>query len=184
MALNVAVNTRRMPHTTQFSRMIKAPEHLYYFLLLGTNPSYAKNQDVWTSWLQMGFGLALREGPPGSAKADSLKITVHHTPRRIESVVEGGHKETVAKLEKLMKAIEGLRPSVASKDEAGRAQAVAANKEVAAQLLAPVEAAFKANGLRPQEIASFHAPLNQALFTLTDPDITSLEVGAGVKVAA
>ena len=183
-SLNLAVNTSRMPFTTKFSQISRAPEHLYYALLFSTNPAYSKREDVWITWLEMGFNLAIRDAPPGAAPSDRIVRTVHHTPRRIEMSLEGGRRTEVAKLEGLLKTIEGLRKGISAKEPSARAKTLMANKEVNAALVAPVMAALKGAKLRPSEIELFESTIGQALYTLTDPDITSVEVGAKIAIPA
>ena len=61
--LSVVFDTVRMPHTTQFRRLERGTEELYYALVFTTD-AYQGRPEVWVSWVEMGFGVGLQEGPP------------------------------------------------------------------------------------------------------------------------
>ena len=68
--LNVTVRTSRMPHGSEFKRITKAIEHLYYLTLFSSVPDYARRGDAWQSWLDAGTDLAVREAPKAVARED------------------------------------------------------------------------------------------------------------------
>jgi hypothetical protein len=182
--VDLLITTRRMPHTTQYSRLMKAPEHLYYLLLLATHARYARDPQFWRSWISMGFGMAVREGPPGTERAHHVEFTIEHNPRRFAVSIDGGERDTLARLANLLAAIESRRPALAQLDPEARADALEADASVREQLIDPVRAAFTASGLSQGEVDALRRPLRQALFSLSDPDIVSLEVGSRPRLAA
>ena len=182
-SLEVAINSRRMPYSTLFSRWMKAPEHLYYFFLLSIHPSYAGDAEAWRSWIRMGFSLALRDGPP-SAKAHRLVMNAHHTPRRIVMSIEGGDADTMAELEKLIRTIDTLRPSLAGKEDQACGEALFSNALIDNQLVRPAKHAWATCGLTAAETAALTGPLKLALAALASDYVTGIETNARLTVTS
>ena len=177
MTLAIAIETRRMPNTTKFRRIVKAPENLYYFLLFSGNSRYQGSQETWQTWLDMGFNLAVRDAPPGAAREHHALFTVKPRPRVTEISVTGGEPKTMDGLDRLLRALEKRRPQVSSIQEpAARAKAAMGDKEIESQLLMPAMNALRAASLTPRVINGFIDPLDQAIAALTDDYITSVKI--------
>ncbi|HZS14447.1 MAG TPA: hypothetical protein VFC09_07605 [Candidatus Dormibacteraeota bacterium] len=87
--LNVTVRTSRMPHGSEFKRITKAIEHLYYLTLFSSVPDYARRGDAWQSWLDAGTDLAVREAPKAVAREDRYVESVYSGAREIRFAVHG-----------------------------------------------------------------------------------------------
>jgi hypothetical protein len=162
---------------------MKAPEHLYYFLLLSTHPSYKGKAEAWRSWLQMGFSVELRDGPP-AAREHKLVSTIYHTPRRIEMTFDAVDPSTMVNLERLIRTLNSLRASVNSLEDEVRGEGLSSHPEIHKQLLAPLNEALAACGLLDSERAALMAPLKQALAALTSDYVVGIETSGQLAAVA
>jgi len=98
--LNITVHTSRMPHGSEFKRIQKAVEHLYYLVLFTEVPDYEDRDDTWESWHYVGTDLGVREAPTAAAVADRYVDSVHSGAREITIKATGNGKalERVAAL--------------------------------------------------------------------------------------
>ncbi len=176
--IEAVIHTRRMPHSTQFHRIVRAPEHLYYALLLSTSQAYAGRPDPWRSWLRIGFALAVKEAPPGVAAADRLHRSVISEERRTLIRLSSAVPQVISTLHRLLAGIEGARPSVAGGEDAARLEALVQAPQVAAALVGPLSEALADAGLDLDEAGAFMSLSERALIALTDNDITSVELSS------
>jgi hypothetical protein len=143
--LTVTVNTSRMPHGSEFKRIHKAVEHLYYLTLFSSVPAYSGRTDTWESWLQVGTDLGVREAPRAAAPADRYVESIYSGAREVR-ITARGNAQALDKLAALLQSMDGieaqlggslpprfaalLRQSVASltvKDVTGLSASLAAN---------------------------------------------------------
>ena len=176
--LTIEVTTRRMPHSTQFHRIVRAPEHLYYALLFSVDAAYA-GPDPWLSWLGMGFGLALKEAPPAAREEDKLSRSVHSTARHTVITASSLNGGILGRLSDLLQVVEDVRESVVGKGPGERVQAVTSSPEVSGLVLDPVREALANAGLRQEEAQALEAQIQRAFAALTDGDIASIDVKEG-----
>ena len=173
--LGVVVNHKRAPITTQQTRLVKGVEQFYYALLFSSSPSYANRADAWRSWLSIGFHVATKVPPPGTAESDRVTMTVRSNGKAPEINGSSSNREALQKLQKLLQDIDALRGSVAGKDEASRAEALLGNTQVAQQLVKPVIDALNRSALRQDEIDSYMGMIRRGLLALTHDEITSIQ---------
>lgn len=186
--MHLTISTNRMPHTTVFTRLIKAPEHLYYFLLLAGDARHARQPQAWRAWSGMGFDLAVREAPPGVERAERIKVTVNHSPRQVSLRIDGGDATALARLkdvmQSVMQSIAALRASAGGQENMARAQSLAGSQSLQEKLLSPVRASFRDAGLRAEEIEAFESLLKRCLYGLSDPCIDALQVADAAPALA
>jgi hypothetical protein len=87
--LDITVRTSRMPHGSEFKRITKAVEHLYYLTLFTEVPDYKSRKDTWDSWTEVGTDLAVREAPKAVDKADRYVESVYSGAREVRFRVHG-----------------------------------------------------------------------------------------------
>ena len=175
--LTIEFETARMPYSTLFHRIVRAPEHLYYALLFSSSPEYT-GPDPWLSWLAMGFGLALKEGPPGAHTDDRLYPSVRSGARQTLVTATSANGAALKQLGEALGAIEDVRRSGDGR-EPSSARALAANGVVSRLIVDVVHRGLAEAGLRPAEVRTFDAVLNRAFAALTDPNIFSVRLKSG-----
>src|SRR5215469_729352 len=119
MSLSVTFDAKRMPHTTEFLRITRSPERLYYLLLFSGDSAGANG---WSSWVNVGFNLAVKEAPPGTAKSDRVKVTTYPDPRHFAVELQGGNGQVIAELKGLLMQIESERGYLSGKDASTRSK--------------------------------------------------------------
>lgn len=103
--LDVTVRTSRMPHGSEFKRIHKAVEHLYYLVLFSQVPEYKDRKDTWQSWLETGTDLGVREAPRGVARQDRYVESIYSGPREIRIKARGNAQA----LEQLSELVQNVR---------------------------------------------------------------------------
>ena len=181
-SVEITFTTRRMPHSTGIHRITRAPEQLYYLLLFSTAPAYAGDASAWRSWIQMGFSLGLKDGPPGAARPDRLTRSVAPEARRLTVRLESANGDALLGVVRIVQAAEQARAAVTGTGEEARGIALAARPEVASLLTRQVAAALEKAGLRPDETQTLMGVLHRALGALADEDVTSVVVAQPTAV--
>jgi hypothetical protein len=169
--VQLVFDTVRMPHTTQFRRIERGVEELYYDLLFTSKTAYQDRPDVWASWVEMGFGVGLQEGPPGADRDDRIQISMRTQGKRMTLTASGGDDETRSQLSALLAHIETLRGALRGRDDSQRADHVVADERVAAQLVTPVTTAIGQAGLSPADQQLLITALRRNLAALTHPEL-------------
>jgi hypothetical protein len=99
----ITVRTSRMPHGSEFKRIHKAVEHLYYLVLFTSVPEYTGRTDTWDAWLQVGTDLGVREAPKVVAPADRYVDSIYSGTREIRITAQG-NAQALARLEDLVQS--------------------------------------------------------------------------------
>ena len=172
-SLSVSVATRRMLHGTQFKRICKAVEHLYYVILFSSVPTYRGRPGVWESWLSVGTDLAVRIPPSGVAREDQYLDSVHSQPREV-SIVVHGNRDAIGELCRALQAIDSARASIAASGEELLAATALGDTAVHDSLVGPLESALETAKLGESQSARFIALLAQSVASLIVEDVTGL----------
>lgn len=171
-SLPVTVTTKRMVHGTQFKRICKALEHLYYLLLFSSVPTYQGRSDTWESWLAVGTDLAVRTPPSAVDSQDRYVDSVHSQPRDISIAVKG-NPEGLERLGLALRAIESVRATIA--DPGGDpANAALADPAVRESMVIPLESALKTAKIDEDQSRQFVALAAQSVESLMIEDITGI----------
>jgi hypothetical protein len=161
---------------TQQLRFNKGVEHLYYALLYSTDPAYQDNAEVWRSWLDIGFHLAVKVTPRGTRPQDALHVRYVSNGKAPEFHGAGGNPEVLKRLQQLIQDVDSLRATLAGMDADRKAQALVENPQVNTQLIAPLTASLNKAKLRPDEIDQFMSMIKRGLLALTHDDVTHATV--------
>lgn len=172
--LKVIVNHKRAPIGTQQLRLSRGVEQVYYALLFSGSPSYKDRSDVWRSWLKIGFHVAVKVPPPGTAESDKAVQNTVSNGKAPEVHILSSNKETLERLQSVLLDIDGMRDAVAGKEEASKAALLLESSGVARQLVEPVLAAVNRAGLRPDEVEEYMSMVRRAVLALTHDDVTSI----------
>lgn len=171
------INTSRTLDSTKLMKLPKAIENLYYMKLVTGTPAYAKNQALWINWHQMGFGTAVRQGPPDINRNDRCRVETEPAARWVQVRLEAPKADLIKHVESVVAKVEAARASWKGKEEAERLKALKADKDLAALVLNPVIAALKPLALRPEESDRIIRAAEEGLVWLTDIDFTGTSVG-------
>lgn len=174
MALVVQLKHAHAPVSTLQLRISKAVEQFYYLTLFSTTKTY-DSPEVWRDWLEMGFNVAIKEAPPGTAANDKVKITVHPPMTAPEIFVEGSNQTALQRLRQLLENIEAVRPSLTGKSEDVRAETLIKGA-VGKTLAQPVVDALLRHGFRPDEVDSYLTMIRRGLLALTHDEVQSVKV--------
>jgi hypothetical protein len=104
--LTVSIATTRMPHGSEFKRLHKAVEHLYYLVLFTSVPEYAGREDTWRSWLDVGTDAGVREAPKAVAAADRYVADVYSGARETR-VTARGNAQALEQVAELVQSVSG-----------------------------------------------------------------------------
>ncbi|HEV7679162.1 MAG TPA: hypothetical protein VGQ42_11390 [Candidatus Dormibacteraeota bacterium] len=99
----ITVRTSRMPHGSEFKRIHKAVEHLYYLVLFTAVPEYSGRSDTWESWLQVGTDLGVREAPKVVAPADRYVESIYSGAREVR-ITPRGNAQALERLDALVES--------------------------------------------------------------------------------
>jgi hypothetical protein len=102
-----------MPHGSQFKRIHKAVEHLYYLVLFTSVPEYAGRSDTWESWLQVGTDLGVREAPKVVAPADRYVDSIYSGAREVR-ITPRGNAQALDRLAQLLRSVPGIEAQFAA----------------------------------------------------------------------
>ncbi len=171
--LTIEVTHKAAPITTQMKQYDKGVEHFYYAGLF-TQPPYTTKEQVWRSWLRMGFHIGIRETPRAAAKTDRLVIDVFADGKLMRVSASSQNREALKRLQAFLQHIDGLRVSQQGKTIEARAKAVEADNKVREQLVAPVVDSLKKANFSGEEVDSFLRMIHRALTALTDEEITTV----------
>src|SRR5262249_25523073 len=126
-------------------------------------------------WVEQGFSAAIREAPPGTARADRLATSIRSDGKLIEVKVSSEKGDLMNRLAGLLAEVESLR--LASEGTtAGKGAEFSA--KLRAQLIDPVAGALKAGNVPPHAVSALNTALQKGLAALTYGDISSIEVTA------
>jgi hypothetical protein len=173
--LRLKVDTKKMPHTSEFFGVVKAVEHFYYALLFSTDASYKGRAEPWVSWVEQGFSAAIREAPPDTGETDRLTTSVHSDGKIIEMTASSSNGDVLDKVARLLAAVDAQRVATA-----GQIQNGAPSGDVQEQLFGPVSAELQASGVDRRVSGAITAALSTGVRALTYRDIESIDVTAGV----
>jgi hypothetical protein len=109
----ITVRTSRMPHGSEFKRIHKAVEHLYYLVLFTAVPEYSGRADTWDSWLQVGTDLGVREAPKVVAPADRYVESVYSGAREVR-ISPRGNAQALDRLVQLLRSVPGIEAQFAA----------------------------------------------------------------------
>ena len=173
--LVVEVTTSRMVHGTEFKRICKSVQHLYYFSLFTQAPEYERSPGSWESWLAVGTDLAVREAPRAVSRADRYLESVYSGPRVIRITVRGNRRALEA-LVRILGCIEAVRSTLPSQDADNRRARVLADPAVQAAIAVPLADACRAAEMGRQDTEHFATLLGQSLAALAGVDILAVTV--------
>jgi len=171
--IRLTVIMSRMPHTTEFFRVVKSLEHMYYALLFATETPYAERPRRWRHWIDQGFSAAIRSAPPDVEEQDRIRTTVHSDKRLVEVVGFSENGTVLAKVAHVLSLIDAQRRS-------SSATQVEPSDEIVAALFHPVQESLAASALESTDAAAVLNVLNRGVKSLLYPDITSINVQLGV----
>jgi hypothetical protein len=109
--LTVSVRTSRMPHGSDFKRIHKAVEHLYYLVLFTTVEEYRGREDTWASWLEVGTDLGVREAPKVVQPADRYVASVYSGARETR-ISARGNTRALEHVARLLQDVSGITSAV------------------------------------------------------------------------
>jgi len=178
--LAVTVQTRRMPHGSEFKRIHKAVEHLYYLVLFSTAPDYRGRSETWESWLRIGTDLGVREAPHAVQPADRYVDSLYSGARETR-ITAAGNGKVLEQVARLLKAVDALLPALAEQSAGERGSAALADATVQAEIAVPLASALRAAHLRGEDSDRLSDLLRQSLVSLTVADVTGISSG---RVAA
>jgi hypothetical protein len=161
-----------MPHSTQIAKLRKGIEDFYYAILLTTEKRYIGRDEIWRSWMDMGFSLGLLEPPAEVADEDRIKTSIYSDGKRLVLSISGGDQKVQTVVTDLLCHIEELRPNIRG-DDSQRADLLAADLKVDGKLLRPVAQALEACQLPPADGQLLLNSLRRGLVALVHPQILS-----------
>ena len=172
--LRVSIKTTRMPHTTQFRRLQRGAEELYYFILF-TGDRYRDRNELWRFWSGAGFSTGLQAPVPGANAEDEIVVSMRSDGKHVVMTVFSGNEVAIKALAELLLRIESLRPNLAAEgeqdDPGGHCSAI-----IVAPLLARSEEQARAAGLRADELESMSHALRRDLTAFVHPGISSVVI--------
>lgn len=175
-SLSVEIKTTQMVTSTKMFRMLAGIEHLYYALLLTSDPARAQNADTWRSWHQLGFHMSVKNPPPAVREDEKVMATLDITTEPdLVLNVDGGQPKSIAALKSLLVEIERVRAGRGQESEGARLAAIKADPAVASQLLSPLHNALNNTGCA-LAVPDFDFAINRALTVLAHPEVKSLRV--------
>jgi hypothetical protein len=175
LTLAVIVSHRRTPISTQQIRLAKGVEQLYYVLLFTGDPSYDRDE-IWRDWLAMGFHVAIKSPPPGTARADRLKLDVRSAAKAPEIYASSDNAGSLRRLQALLEQIERLRASLAGAAVPEKTQAILDDAAIEEQLAGPLRDSLERHGMGAGEFDRYTAMLLRGLLALTDDDVVSIRL--------
>jgi hypothetical protein len=153
------------PITSLQKRIEKGIEQLYYAKLFVTSPTY-EGPGIWRNWIDHGFHVATFSPPPGTERADRVRVRLKApSPTPVVSV-EGANTDALKDLESLVRLVDAARGAGSSlrDGELGRA------------LVIPVVETLQGHGFDSSEVDAFVAMLQRGYDALTDEGITGIDV--------
>jgi len=105
--LTVSIRTTRMPHGSEFKRLHKAVEHLYYLVLFSEVPEYRGREDTWASWQEVGTDLGVREAPKVVARADRYVDSIYSGARETR-ITARGNAQALERVAELVQSVQGI----------------------------------------------------------------------------
>ena len=174
MQIEFEFTTSRTLDSTRLMKIPPALERAYYAQLLSISATYKQNDDIWLSWIQMGFSTAIREAPPGTAREDRIRIDTEPWDRWVKIRAESEKPHYLRGLESFVMRLDALRPSYKGKDEEARKNLLAADSEINQILYQAINSRIQELSLRPAEVKLLTTAINDPLIWLTDDEITGI----------
>ena len=174
--LRVSIKTTRMPHTTQFRRLQRGAEELYYFILF-TGDRYQERNELWRLWSGAGFSTGLQAPVPGANAEDEIVVSMRSDGKHVVMSIFSGEEVAINALAELLLRIESLRPNLTSEGEEDEPGQALFSDQFIAPLLARSEEQAQAAGLRADELESMSHALRRDLTTFVHPGISSVVIG-------
>jgi len=174
--LHVEVTSPSMPGSTQFIRFCKAVEQFYYVLTIAWEPDSAKAAAAWRAWLANGLHPAVRLAPPVDA-AKRIRVDSRPGVGGFELTAAGPNREALARLQKLLQAIDAAHKAIAeSADDAARAASLIATQAVVRELVQPLKDCAARGLIPPAAVDSFMAMIGRGVAAIGAREITGLAV--------
>ena len=171
--IRLAVTMSRMPHTTEFFRVVKSLEHTYYALLFATETTYEERPRRWRRWIDQGFSAAIRNAPPDVEEQDRIHTTVRSDKRLVEVVGVSENDTVLAKVAHVLSLIDAQRRTNITTEAEPTDQLIA-------DLFHPVQESLAASALEPTDTATILEVLNRGMKSLLYPDVTSIDIQLGI----
>ena len=178
MTLAVTVSHRRTPISTQQIRLAKGVEQFYYVLLFTNDPAYDR-PEIWRDWLEMGFHVAIKSPPPGTAPADRLKVDVRSAAKAPEISASSANAGALRRLGALLERIDRVRTSLAGVAAPERTQALLRDSAIEEQLTGPLRESLKRHGTDAAGVDRYMAMLVRGLLAFTDDEVISIGMSDG-----
>ena len=174
--LCVILSHNRAPVGTQQIRFTKGVEQLYYALLFATSPVYKDRPEIWKTWLDIGFHVAVRVPPPATAHDDKLHVAFVSNGKAPEFHGESSNEIVLEKLRGLVLAVEAFRRGARGHGNESRDEAIMGHGRVASDLVKPLLASLQKAALRSDEIEQYLYMVRRALSALTHDDVIETNV--------
>jgi hypothetical protein len=168
--MRIVVDASVMPHSTQFRRIQRGTEELYYLLLFSSSADYRDRREVWKEWADTGFSTALQDAPFGVQSGDRIHISMRSDGKRFVLTARSSNKGALAALEQLLRHLDALRTK-------GDPEALTHDESVTASLVEPVVKAVAGASLRDDEAVLFTNAIERDLLAWVHPQITNVNIG-------
>lgn len=178
--LRASFETSRMPHTTQFRRLQRGAEELYYFLLF-TGDRYQDRDDPWRLWSNAGFTTGLQASPPGADPGDEIVVSMQTDGKHITLSIFSGVEATITALAELLQRVEFLRKRPVDSAAVGDLAQTLLSDPVLEALVRRSMTQAEAAGLRADELASMSNALLRDLTAFVHPGIASVVIECPVN---
>jgi hypothetical protein len=170
----VSFETQRMPHSTELKRLLRAVDCLYYALLFSGSEEYAGQDEVWRSWVKLGFGTGLQEGPPGAREDDRIRINTFSEGKQLTFTVSAGDPSTLHRWSELLREIDRIRPELAGLETDERVEKLLTQSTIDSELTGPVSGAIKS--CSAEEVERIELATRTAMRALSYPIVTACTV--------
>jgi len=176
--IQIKFDTKRNLHTAQIFTLRKALDNFYYFHLLLGESSYGSDENVWLSWLKIGFETSLVERPPGVPRDDRMRIETQPEPRWVVIRIESAKSNTLTAVKTLLQRVNTLRNTFQDKSEEDRATALLNDRDASSpgSLLKRLNERLGTFSLRPAEIQQLNETIRESTLWITDNDILDISV--------
>lgn len=178
MEIEIKFDTKRNLHTAQIFTLRKALDNFYYFHLLLDESSYGLDENVWLSWLKIGFETSLVERPPGVPRTDRMRIETQPEPRWVLIRMESSKGNALEAVKALLQRVNTLRSAFQDKSKEDRATRLFDDRDPASpgSLLDLLNERLGTFSLRPAEIQQLNETVHESTLWITDNDILNISV--------
>jgi hypothetical protein len=172
--LSVELSFPAAPITSLLKRITKGIEHLYYVKLFLTNPAY-RGPQIWRAWLDLGFHLATYSPPPGTARADRVRVRTR-APSRVPIVsLQNSNTDALKGLGSVLCSIDQIRSEFAGKigcEDAG----MWSDSNFGRQTLIPLLEILHEYAFEPSAVEEYETMVHRAVEALTNKEILTVEL--------